>query len=117
MGKLAAEFGTEVVSAPTSDPHGHDLIVNATPLGLKAGDPLPFDTARLDADSAVIDILMKNQPTPLLRACRARGITAHPGFEMMVQQVPEYLSFFGFDAIAQAVQADSSEVRALFEAD
>jgi len=116
-GKLAAEFGTEVVSAPTSDPHGHDLIVNATPLGLKAGDPLPFDTARLDADSAVIDILMKNQPTPLLRACRARGITAHPGFEMMVQQVPEYLSFFGFDAIAQAVQADSSEVRALFEAD
>jgi shikimate dehydrogenase len=35
---------------------------------------------------------------------------------MMVQQVPEYLSFFGFDAIAKAVQADPSDVRALFEA-
>jgi len=64
----------------------------------------------------VVDILMKNQPTPLLRACRARGITAHPGFEMLVQQVPEYLSFFGLDEIARTVQADPTEVRALFEA-
>jgi shikimate dehydrogenase len=114
--KLSSEFGVEVVSAATPDPAGFDLVVNATPLGLKAGDPMPFDVARLDPGAAVVDILMKNQPTPLLRACRARGITAHPGFEMMVQQVPEYLSFFGFDAIAKAVQADSSDVRALFEA-
>ncbi|HKW83669.1 MAG TPA: shikimate dehydrogenase [Burkholderiaceae bacterium] len=114
--KLSSEFGVDVVSVATPDPAGFDLVVNATPLGLKAGDPMPFDVARLDPDAAVVDILMKNQPTPLLRACRARGITAHPGFEMMVQQVPEYLSFFGFDAIAKAVQADPSDVRALFEA-
>lgn len=114
--RLAAEFGIDVVSLDSPDPAGHDLVVNATPLGLKAGDPLPFDVARLDAGAAVVDILMKNQPTPLLRACRARGNTAHPGFEMMVQQVPEYLSFFGFEAIAKAVQADASDVRALFEA-
>jgi shikimate dehydrogenase len=105
-----------VVSVASPDPAGYDLVVNATPLGLKAGDPLPFDVARLDADTAVVDILMKNQPTPLLRACHARGITAHPGFEMMVQQVPEYLAFFGFGELARAVQADASEVRALFEA-
>lgn len=114
--KLSREFGIDVVSVATPDPAGFDLVVNATPLGLKAGDPMPFDVARLDPGAAVVDILMKNQPTPLLRACRARGITAHPGFEMMVQQVPEYLSFFGFDAIAKAVQADPSDVRALFEA-
>jgi shikimate dehydrogenase len=114
--KLGAEFGVEVVSVASPDPAGYDLVVNATPLGLKAGDPLPFDVARLDADTAVIDILMKNQPTPLLRACHAHGITAHPGFEMLVQQVPEYLSFFGYDNIARSVQADPSEVRALFAA-
>jgi len=114
--KLSSEFGVDVVSVATPDPAGFELVVNATPLGLKADDPMPFDVARLDPGAAVVDILMKNQPTPLLRACRARGITAHPGFEMMVQQVPEYLSFFGFDAIAEAVQADPSEVRALFEA-
>jgi shikimate dehydrogenase len=114
--KLSAEFGVEVVSLASPDPAGFDLVVNATPLGLQAGDPLPFDVSRLDANAAVVDILMKNQPTPLLRAAQARGITAHPGFEMMVQQVPEYLSFFGFDAIAKAVQDDASDVRALFEA-
>ena len=84
-----------------------------TPLGLKPDDPLPFDVSRLDARAAVVDILMKNQPTPLLRACHARGITAHPGYEMLVQQIPEYLSFFGYGDIAQAVQADASDVREL----
>ena len=114
-GQITAEFGVPAVAAASADPAGFDLVVNATPLGLKDADPLPFDVARLDASAAVVDILMKNQPTPLLRACRARGVTAHPGFEMMVQQVPEYLSFFGFDAIAKAVEADASDVRALFE--
>jgi len=114
--RLGSEFGIDVVAAGAPDPAGFDLVVNSTPLGLKPGDPLPFDVARVDAGAAVIDILMKNQPTPLLRACHARGITAHPGFEMMVQQVPEYLSFFGFDAIARAVQADASDVRALLAA-
>ena len=112
--KLSREFDVDVLSADRSDPAGYDLVVNATPLGLKPGDPLPFDVARLDADTVVVDILMKNQPTPLLQACHARGIVAHPGFEMMVQQVPEYLSFFGFDDIARAVQADPAEVRTLF---
>jgi len=112
--RLSAEFGVEVVSVDTPDPAGHDLVVNATPLGLKPGDPLPFDVTRLDANTTVVDILMKNQPTPLLQACHARHIVAHPGFEMMVQQVPEYLSFFGYDDIARAVQADPSDVRKLF---
>jgi len=112
--KLSREFDVDVVSKDRLDPAGFDLVVNATPLGLEPGDPLPFDVARLDADTVVVDILMKNQPTPLLRACQARGIVAHPGFEMMVQQVPEYLSFFGFDDIAQAVQSDPTDVRALF---
>jgi len=111
--RLQDLFGGRVCVASSSDPSGYDLVVNASPLGLKPTDPLPFDVARLKADAAVVDILMKNQPTPLLRACAERGVTAHPGFEMLVQQVPEYLSFFGYDDIAREVQADLSEVRAL----
>jgi shikimate dehydrogenase len=99
------------------DPAGYDLVINATPLGLKASDPLPFDVQRLDGSAAVVDILMKRQPTPLLRACQARGITAHPGFEMLIQQVPEYLRFFGFDALARRVQADLAPVRRLMRED
>ena len=35
-----------------NDPAGHDIVVNATPLGMKEGDPLPFDVARVDAAGA-----------------------------------------------------------------
>lgn len=111
--RLRAEFGIDVHSVAQPDPAGYELVVNATPLGLQAGDPMPFDVARLDAGAVVVDILMKNQPTPLLRACRARQIEAHPGFEMLVQQMPEYLSFFGYDDLARSVQSDPSELRAL----
>ena len=95
---------------------GYELVVHASPIGLRVDDPAPLDTARIDAGAAVVDIVMKNQPTALLRECQARGITAHPGFEMLVQQVPEYLSFFGHDAIARAVASDSDDLRALLGA-
>ncbi|HEY2979032.1 MAG TPA: shikimate dehydrogenase, partial [Burkholderiaceae bacterium] len=111
--RLNAAFGVDAVAATSADPAGFDLVVNATPLGLKPDDPLPFDVSRLDASAAVVDILMKNQPTPLLRACHARGIAAYPGYEMLVQQIPEYLAFFGYEDIAKAVQADASDVREL----
>ena len=111
--RLRYAFDADVHTPDSADPAGHDLVVNATPLGLRAGDPLPFDVARLDPGCCVVDILMKNQPTPLLRACRARGLVAHPGYEMLVQQIPEYLSFFGYDDIARKVQADASDVREL----
>ncbi|MEJ8826592.1 saccharopine dehydrogenase NADP-binding domain-containing protein [Variovorax humicola] len=114
--RLRAAFNCDVAAVPTPDPAGYDLVINATPLGMQASDPLAFDVARLDDGSCVVDILMKNQPTPLLRACHARGIAAYPGFEMLIQQVPEYLSFFGLDHVAAAVQSDLSGVRALFEA-
>jgi shikimate dehydrogenase len=112
--RLREHFGCEVASVPTPDPAGYDLVINATPLGLEAGDPLAFDVARLDASASVVDILMKNQPTPLLRACESRGIRAYPGFEMLIQQVPEYLSFFGMEGISREIAADLSGVRALF---
>jgi shikimate dehydrogenase len=99
--------------AVCADPAGFDLIVNCTSQGLKPDDPLPFDPARVDTGAAVVDIIMSKQPTPLLRACRARGLQAEAGFEMLVQQVPEYLRFFGFDALAQTLQSDLGAVRSV----
>lgn len=98
-------------SGPQADPAGYDVVIHATPLGLREDDPLPFDVARLDPGARVFDILMKARPTPLLRACAARGIEAHPGFEMLVQQMPDYLDFFGLPDAARALRADLSDVR------
>jgi shikimate dehydrogenase len=111
--RLQPLVGEAARVAASADPAGFDLIVNCTSQGLKADDAMPFDPTRVDAGAAVVDIIMSRQPTPLLRACRERGIRAEAGFEMLVQQVPEYLRYFGFDAVADAVQTDLSEVRGL----
>jgi shikimate dehydrogenase len=112
----AADGLPRIHVAPSSDPSGYDLIINATPLGLNAADPLPLDVARLSAGAAVVDILMKRASTPLVQACLDRGIPAWPGHEMMTQQVGDYLRFFGHAAMADAVEADLDLVRQLFAA-
>ncbi|MES2191376.1 MAG: shikimate dehydrogenase [Pseudomonadota bacterium] len=103
--------GTSVVAAASSDPSGYDVVVNASPLGLNANDPLPCDVTRMARHAAVVDILMKNQPTPLVRAVRARHLVAQPGFEMLIQQAPDYLEFFGYADAAKAVRRDATFIR------
>jgi len=111
--RLRPIAGPAAVIAESADPAGFHLVVNCTSQGLKSEDPLPFDPARVSAGAAVVDIIMTRQPTPLLRLCRERGLQAEAGFEMLVQQVPEYLRFFGFDSLALTLQSDLGEVRSL----
>ena len=103
--------GTRLLAVASGDPAAYDLVINASPLGLNAGDPLPCDVARLAPHAAVVDILMKNQPTPFVRAARARGLVAEPGFEMLIQQAPDYLDFFGHTEAAQLVRQDATFIR------
>lgn len=110
---LQRQAAADLELPPAADPAGFDLVVNCTPLGLQDDDPLPFDVARLDADARVVDILMKHAPTPLRRACAVRGIVACAGFEMLVQQVPAYLDFFGLPGLARVVRDDFPDLRAL----
>jgi shikimate dehydrogenase len=113
--RIRAAWPTVPVSVASSpDPAGHDLVVNASPLGLKPDDPVPFDAGRVERGAVVVDILMKNQPTPLLQTCESRGARVFPGYEMMIQQAPDYLAFFGLHEVSRAVQEDPSEVRAFF---
>lgn len=100
-----------VAALSSSAPEGFDLVVNASPLGLKMTDPLPCDVDRLDPGAALVDIVMKNYPTPVLRAARARGLHAEPGFEMLIQQAHLYMDFFGFHDIAAALRQDTCTIR------
>ncbi|WP_382158618.1 shikimate dehydrogenase family protein [Hydrogenophaga sp. ANAO-22] len=77
------------------DPQGFDLVVNATPLGMNAGDPLPLDVDRLSPDTLVGEVVMKAEMTPLLQAARARGCPVQIGTDMLFEQIPAYLEFFG----------------------
>lgn len=104
-------YSTAVSAAASNDAADYDLVINASPLGLQASDPMPCDVARIAPHAAMMDILMKNQPTPWVRAGRARGLNAQPGFEMMIQQADLYLRFFGLGEAADLVQRDASFVR------
>ena len=110
---LDAFFDATVVAAASGDPAGYDLVVNASQLGLAPDDPLPCDVARMEAHAGVFDVLLRGQPTPLVRAARARGLNAQAGFEMLVQQVPEYLGYFGHAEAAEGVRADATFLREL----
>ncbi|WP_395351571.1 shikimate dehydrogenase family protein [Variovorax sp. UC122_21] len=109
--KLDAFFDARVVAVDSNAPEGYDLVVNATPLGLAEDDAPPVDVARMDGHAALFDILLRNQPTPLVRAARARGLNAQAGFEMLIQQMPHYFDYFGHADAAAALRADSDFLR------
>jgi shikimate dehydrogenase len=103
---LRRDFHIEASDVLTNDPRDYDVVINASPLGLRDSDPLPVDVDAIRADAVVCDILMKNQPTPLLRAARSRGLAAEPGFDMLIQQTPLYLEFFGYPDLTRSVHSD-----------
>jgi shikimate dehydrogenase len=84
------------VASGGNDPGGHDVVVNATPLGMKAGDPLPVDVARIAPGTFVGEVVMKEEITPLLRAAQDKGCPIQVGTDMLFEQIPAYLEFFGF---------------------
>jgi len=77
------------------DPVGFGLVVNATPLGMKESDPLPIDVNRLEARTFVGEVVMAKEITPLLEAARARGCRTQVGTDMLYEQIPAYLEYFG----------------------
>ncbi|MEU6995494.1 shikimate dehydrogenase [Streptomyces sp. NPDC046465] len=74
-----------------------DLVVNATPLGMRADDPLPFSLADLRPECVVADVIMKPRETALLRAAAALGRPVVPGAPMLDHQLGLYRVFFGLD--------------------
>jgi shikimate dehydrogenase len=95
-GRLRAHYSNLKVTTGSSDPAGFDLIVNATPLGMKEGDPLPFDIARIAPTTFVGEVVMKSEYTPLLRAARDKGCAVQVGTDMLFEMIPAYLEFFGY---------------------
>ena len=67
-GRLRAHYPELAVTTGSKDPAGFDLIVNATPLGMKEGDPLPFD---VDAHRA-LDLRRRSGDEERIHAAAAR---------------------------------------------
>lgn len=66
------------------DLKGFDMVINATPLGLKPGDPLPCDPALLRADQTVGELIYKE--TPFIKEAAKRGCRTFDGLGMLLWQ-------------------------------
>lgn len=91
---VAKAFPSCRIQVGEAEPTGMDMAVNATPVGMHAGDPLPLDVSRLSPDMTVVDIIMEPAETELLRVARQKGCRIQPGRPMMdfqVQAMSEFL--------------------------
>lgn len=82
--EVSLKFGSYTTS--TRAIAAADVVIDATPLGMKPGDPAPFDTALLSARQVVFDVVYGHGETALVRAARETGCEAHDGAGMLVAQ-------------------------------
>ena len=101
--RLTTHYPTLQVSVGRNDPAGHDIVVNATPMGMNDGDPLPMDVARIAPGTFVGEVVMKHEMTAFLKAVQARGCHFQVGSDMLFEQIPAYLEFFGFPSTTPEV--------------
>jgi shikimate dehydrogenase len=80
-----ARLGRCPVTAGSSDPAGFDLVINASPAGMKEGDPSPVQVERLDAGAFVGCVITAPAISPLIAAARARGCGTVTGADMFAR--------------------------------
>ena len=95
-GRLKKHYPKLQVSTGSNDPAGHDLVVNATPMGMNEGDPLPMDISRIAPTTFVGEVVMRTEMTAFLSAAQARGCRVQVGSDMLFEQIPAYLEYFGY---------------------
>ncbi|HEX6381534.1 MAG TPA: shikimate dehydrogenase [Acidimicrobiia bacterium] len=82
------------------------VVVNATPLGMSGGDPLPVDPGSLHGDHTVVDLVYHPADTPLLTAARAQGAAAVNGLGMLLHQAARsFTQWTGQPAPLEAMRA------------
>lgn len=70
-----------------------DVVVNASPMGMRADDPLPVDVSRLSASTFVGDVVTKPPLTPFIEAARARGCKTVTGTQMFARVCDRMVEF------------------------
>jgi shikimate dehydrogenase len=85
--------------------HTPPLVVNATPLGLDAGDTLPVEIDALPEGALVLDLVYGRGETRFVRAARAAGHRSADGLTMLLEQgALAFERWFGFPPDRQAMR-------------
>jgi shikimate dehydrogenase len=95
VARLAAAYPRIGVEQGGEDAGGHDIAVNATALGMRPDDKLPFSLASVTPATLVAEVVMAQEITPLLAAASAKGCAVQPGRHMLDGQLQMMMAFFG----------------------
>jgi shikimate dehydrogenase len=109
--RLRLNYPDLTLSRGSNDPWGFDVAVNATPLGTYPGDPLPMDPSRLSPSALVGEVVLKPAMTAFLATAKARGVACVTGLDMLFEQIPAYLEFFGFPPATAAELRETAEIK------
>ena len=109
--RLRTYYPALKIAVGSRDPADFDVIVNATPLGMKEGDPLPMDVARISPSTFVGEVVMKQEFTPFLTAAKAKGCPVQVGTDMLFEMIPAYLEFFGFKTTTPEVLREVAQIK------
>jgi len=110
-GRLKKHYPKLDVRTGSNDPAGHDLVVNATPMGMEEGDPLPMDVSRIESGAFVGEVVMRSETTAFLKAAVARGCHVQVGTDMLFEQIPAYLEFFGLPTTTPEILRSVATIR------
>jgi shikimate 5-dehydrogenase len=92
IGRLSAKVKTPVQMG-SADPTGFDLIVNASPAGMKANDPYPVDVMLLRPDMFVGCVITSPEVSPVVEAARRLGCRTSIGADMYAAEQQLMLDF------------------------
>lgn len=93
IAKLDSKYPARVI-AGSADASEAGIVVNATPLGMKPGDPLPVDVSRLAPSTVVGDVVTMPEMTPLLVAAQQKGCRIQTGIGMFQGNLGLMADFF-----------------------
>jgi shikimate dehydrogenase len=93
IAKLESRYPGRIV-AGSADPSGADVVVNATPLGMRPGDPLPVDVSRLAPAAFAGDVVTVPEMTPWLVSAQQKGCRIQTGVGMFQGNLGLMADFF-----------------------
>ncbi|RKP53322.1 shikimate dehydrogenase family protein [Pararobbsia silviterrae] len=81
IARLKDRFGARV-KAGSADPTGFEMVVNATPMGMRPEDPYPVEVDKLSPDAFAACVITSPLVSPWIEAARAKGCRASVGVDM-----------------------------------
>ena len=82
------------LAAATSKAADVDMIVNASPVGMRPGDGMPGDIGTLSSDTLVGDVVISESPTALVQHGLRHGCRCVNGHDMHSGQIEAIMNFF-----------------------